>query len=81
MSGVTGVITEKSSVALSLVIAAWAGLVAAGIWIGAIGSRSEGHEKAIAEIKGEQRETVRIFQSIDRRLSNIEGRMGIREGK
>ena len=79
-------INEKTKIPLTwiftLIGVAGSGLVfvvTAAMWLSKLEAKADGHEKVIAEMKSRGTHQEDILNSIDRRLSRIEGALKIKD--
>lgn len=71
MRALVGKITEATAVPLSLVAVITSGAV----WVSNIKAQTEANTSRIQRVESDQSETVKLLQSIDGRLSNMEGQL------
>lgn len=69
----TSKITENTLIPISLVVA----LVGLVVWISDIKSSAESSVDEIKMMKTDQRDYIKTLNQIDKRLANIEGKLGI----
>lgn len=67
------IVSEKTLLPISLIIS----IIGATLWIGELSSDSKAQAKDINRLDNIYTNTI---TSIDRRLSNIEGRLGVQDG-
>jgi type II secretory pathway pseudopilin PulG len=65
-------ITESTAVSLGVVVA----LIGGVLWLGSINAQGQANSRAIEELKERQEAYLHTLQSIDSRLSHIEGSLG-----
>lgn len=68
-------ITERTMLPLSLIISLGGGIA----WFTSLYSLSESNSERIAELTKKQEYYLQFIQTIDRRLSRIEGKLGVKE--
>jgi len=73
--GMVQAITSKTMVPLSLVIS----LIGGGGWLTTVHSTVQKNNSDIQDIKAEKKDEMNILRDINKRLSRIEGKLGIPE--
>lgn len=70
-------ITESTLIPLSLVITLAGGI----FWLTVMHSESQANSRALQALEAKQDKYLETVQKIDRRLANIEGRLGVTDAK
>lgn len=68
-------ISEKSWVSLSLVIAIAGGILAAGIWVGAVNPRITAVEAAVKKVEEKHEDAMKEFRGMNKTLGEILGEL------
>lgn len=69
-------LSEKTKVSIGLAVVAIGG---GAMWLTTLYWNTAANAKEIVEIKSDQKEFYKVLNSIDKRLSNIEGAVGVGE--